>query len=56
MRSYPEHPVLTCSQPDTMCPPPCCRPEEIKESDIGTGAGLFEVAKVRGGVFVRPWV
>ncbi len=28
---------------------PClhfCRPEEIKESDIGTRAGLFEVTKV----------
>ena len=23
-----------------------CRPEEIKESDIGTGAGLFEVQKI----------
>lgn len=24
----------------------CGRPEEIKESDIGTGAGLFEVQKI----------
>ena len=24
----------------------CCRAEEIRESDIGTGAGLFEVLKI----------
>ena len=44
-------PVSTIIHPPPLRPSPVCRTEEIRECDIGTGAGLFEVVQMADEFF-----